>query len=164
MLHARDFNDDTKDAGEIGAGHSVTALYELVPAGQAIDGPSVDPLRYQTVQPTGASENSGELLTVKVRYKKPDGDTSKLLTLALQDPGTALIATSDDFRFAAAVAAFGMRLRDSEHLGDFDGRRILELARESLGSDAAGHRAGFVRLVEQAEVLRSAVAGLEVTP
>ncbi len=155
LLHTRDFNDDTRDAGEIGAGHAVTALYEIVPAGETAGVPPVDPLKYQeTVERDGAG-TGGELLTLKVRYKTPQASTSRLLEMPIVDDGTA--KTSDDFRFAAAVAGFGMLLRGSEHLGDrFDLGRVEELARESLGEDSGGYRTEFVDLVGAA---RRLVAG-----
>jgi len=148
VLAAEDFNDDTKDAGEIGAGHSVTALYELVPKGVAIALPSVDPLKYQTPQRPAASVASGELLTVKLRYKQPDGETSRLTSVAVQDrlPEHA----SANARFAAAVAGFGMLLRDSEYKGSLDWAQVLELAGAS-GEDA--YRAQFRELVRTAEAL-----------
>lgn len=146
LLAAQDFNDDTKDAGELGAGHTVTALYEVVPTGVA---PSVvirgaDTLRYQT--PSRATGRGGdELLFVKVRYKAPDGEVSRLLSRAVIDRVTA---PSTDFRFASAVAAFGMVLRESEYRGNATTEDALRLARGALGRDAAGYRAGFVAMVE----------------
>ena len=115
ILRAEDFADDRKDAGEIGAGHAVTALYEIVPAGVSRLLPAADPLKYQESGRASAAAGNGELMTVKVRYKAPEGDRSRLLSVAVQareagEPSAAL-------RFSAAVAAFGMLLRDSEHKG-----------------------------------------------
>ncbi|MBE2181478.1 MAG: VWA domain-containing protein [Chthoniobacterales bacterium] len=154
LLAKEDFNDDKKDAGEIGEGHTVTALYEIIPAGQAVPGqPSVDPLKYR--KPEGAvSASSDELLTVKLRYKAPDGDKSELLEVPfgakeIPDFGKA----SDDFRFASAVAAFGMKLRNSPEQGDISWDDIQKIARGSLGEDAGSYRAEFLTLIERAKAL-----------
>ena len=150
LLNREDFNDDTKDAGEIGAGHSVTALYELIPAGEPVDGPAVDPLKYQeTSRPTTASQ-SGELLTVKLRYKKPEADTSRLLSVAVADQGRGL---SPLLGFAAAVAEFGMLLRDSQFKGQASWASAQTLARRHRGADPDGYRAELVRLVDVAATL-----------
>ncbi|HEX9935864.1 MAG TPA: VWA domain-containing protein [Longimicrobium sp.] len=156
LLAAEDFNDDRKDAGELGAGHSVTALYEVVPVG-APDQPArgVDPLRYQQVRPTARAGGSGELLTVKLRYKAPDGDQSRLLTRALPDRQTTLAATSADFRFSAAVAAWGMLLRDSKFKGSASYAQVSQLARGALADDRGGYRAEFLRLVDASRQLAS---------
>ena len=150
-LAAEDFNDDKKDAGELGADHTVTALYEVVPVGVELDTGSVDPLKYQKVsQPSTAAEGD-ELLTVKLRYKKPNAWTSLVLERALlDDPANA---DNDNAKFAAAVAAFGMLLRDSEHKGNADFDMVLELAGESRGSDPHGDRAEFLQLVGTAKSL-----------
>ncbi len=148
LAHA-DFNDDTKDAGEIGAGHSVTALYEVVPAGSK-DAPKVDGLKYQGKSGLSAAAGSGELMTVKVRYKEPDGAKSKLLSFPIEDSETALSESSRDFRFSAAIAGFGMLLRGSEHKGDATWKNVRELANGARGSDPNGRRAEFVRLIDTA--------------
>ncbi len=148
-----DFNDDSKDAGEIGAGHSVTALYEVVPVGRGRSS-GVDPLKYQDTAPSlSPAADSGELMTVKVRYKQPEGDKSDLLSFSVTGDDRTLERSSDDFRFAAAVAEFGLILRNSEHRGDASFDEVLTLARKSLGRDGEGHRAEFVRLVELAQRL-----------
>jgi Ca-activated chloride channel family protein len=150
LLAAEDFNDDTKDAGEIGAGHTVTALYEIVPAGQEVDLPGVDPLKYQKpMEKTGAAA-SGELFTLKLRYKEPDGETSKLIERPVTDIGESWAEASDDFRFAAAVAGFGMLLRDSPHKGKATYDSILELAGKALGEDPRGYRKELLDLVSAA--------------
>jgi Ca-activated chloride channel family protein len=156
-LAAEDFNDDQKDAGELGAGHSVTALYEVVPVG-APDSPArgVDPLRYQQVRPTEHAGSSGELLTVKLRYKAPDGEVSRQLVRRLVDRHSALAATSADFRFAAAVAEWGMLLRGSRFRAASSYAQVAELARGALGGDRGGYRAEFLRLVESSRRLASA--------
>jgi Ca-activated chloride channel family protein len=160
ILAAEDFNDDTKDAGEIGAGHTVTALYEVVPAGVPIDLPDVDPLKYQpkteaqpgTTVADGAGA-AGELLTVKLRYKEPEGDVSKLIEVPVADGGRRMDQASEDFRFAAAVASFGMLLRDSPHKGRSNVGAVLALAKEGVGQDLSGYRREFVSLVEKASGL-----------
>ena len=164
LLAKEDFNDDKKDAGEIGAGHTVTALYEIVPAGKALPGiASVDVLKYQprpstapeprpTLAPTDAPA-SGELLTLKLRYKAPDGDTSKLLEFPLTDAGETWEKSTHDFRFAAAVASYGMLLRDSPHKGQATWNSTLELASEGKGEDASGYRGEFMALIEKAKAL-----------
>jgi Ca-activated chloride channel family protein len=150
LLDAEDFADDTKDAGELGAGHTVTALYEVIPVGAdtetEVQAPGV--LKYQQQDLTDAA-NTSELMTVKLRYKQPNGDTSRLLEQPLPRPEQPvdLAATSDDFRFAAAVAGFGMVLRDSEHRGTATPATLLALAESALGDDEAGYRNGFVSLV-----------------
>jgi Ca-activated chloride channel family protein len=147
LLADEDFNDDRKDAGELGAGHSVTALYELVPVGAETEVQigSVDPLRYQPGDEPGRRMDSDELMFVKVRYKEPTGRDSRLLTqVVVERPGEASL----DLRFASAVAAFGMILRDSEHCGDFALDDVISLARGALGRDPHGYRHEFVRLAE----------------
>jgi Ca-activated chloride channel family protein len=148
LLAAEDFNDDRKDAGELGAGHSVTALYEVVPVGADSDVQprGVDALRYQTPAASSGA-HGGELLNVKLRYKEPDGETSRLLARAVRDPGRGA-RTSNDFRFAAAVAEWGMLLRESEHRGRSTADGVLALARGARGEDREGYRAEFIRLVE----------------
>jgi Ca-activated chloride channel family protein len=156
LLKKEDFNDDTKDAGEIGAGHTVTALYELVPPekvpGIRLGG--ADPLKYQPREPAPRAEaTSREALTVKLRYKQPDGDTSKLLERAVDDSGRDYAEASDDFKFAAAVAAFGMILRDSPYKGNATLAAVQELAEASKGADPSGYRAEFVELARKAQQL-----------
>ena len=146
LLADEDFNDDTKDAGELGAGHTVTALYEVVPAGAQVPRGEVDDLRYQP-QPDDPplSDFDDELMYVKVRYKDPAGATSKLLERAVAD---RLRSPSTDFRFAAAVAGFGMLLRDSEHSGDLVLDDVVRMAEQGKGDDPRGYRGEFIRLVE----------------
>jgi Ca-activated chloride channel family protein len=153
LLRAEDFNDDKKDAGEIGAGHTVTALYELVPAGKEAELPKVDPLKYQ--QPAAPSEAAGssELLTLKLRYKLPEADKSELLTFPVSDSDQDVKEASADFRFAAGVACFGMLLRDSEHKGSATFDMALDLARSGKGADPHGYRGELVQLVELAKSL-----------
>jgi Ca-activated chloride channel homolog len=146
ILEAQDFNNDKKDAGEIGAGHSVTALYELIPAGQPIEGVSIDPLKYQTTQIATAAPH-GEAMTVKIRYKAPDGDVSTLMTTVVADR----TQSTPELGFAAAVVEFGMLLRDSELKGASSFSEALALAQRFKGDDPHGHRAEFIRLIGAAE-------------
>jgi len=153
MLRAEDFHDDTKDAGEIGAGHTVTALYELVPAGKEGDLPQVDASKYQTPAEPAEAARSDEAFTVKLRYKAPDSDESQLLSFAVVDEGKSLREASGDFQFAAAVACFGMLLRDSEHKGQSSFDLALELAQAGKGQDPNGYRVEFLQLVGLAKTL-----------
>jgi Ca-activated chloride channel family protein len=146
MLKKEDFNDDKKDAGEMGAGHRVTALYEIVPADSKEEFGSVDQLKYQTTAVSG----SRELLTVKLRYKEPDGDQSKLITRQLD---AAEKEASENLKFATAVAEFGMLLRDSKYKGSANFSDVIARAKQAKGRDDDGYRAEFIRLVEQAELL-----------
>jgi Ca-activated chloride channel family protein len=158
-LADEDFNDDKKDAGEIGAGHSVTAFYEIVPVGVEVSTGDLDPLRYQTPLQSSAAALSDELLTVKLRYKIPNGDASRLLTHVVEEPARSLVDASEDLRFGAAVALFGMLLRDSPHRGDADYELVRELARGALGRDESGYRAEFIRLVALARELDAVEPG-----
>lgn len=153
-LRDEDFNDDTKDAGDIGAGHHVTALYEIVPAGQPVPGRgTVDALKYQRPTTAAAAAASAELLTVKVRYKAPDGATSKLMSRPVLASPRELPATSDDFRWAASIAAFGMQLRDSTHRGQLSWPALTQLAAGSLGRDPEGYRTQALALIRAASKL-----------
>jgi Ca-activated chloride channel homolog len=154
-LAARDFNDDTKDAGEIGAGLTVTALYEIVPAG-GIGGPGVDPLRYaeKPAEPKlTMAMRPDELLFVKLRYKKPDADRSQLIEVPLNESEAEWPKATADFKFAAAVAGYGLLLRDSPHKGTLTWSRVLELAEQGLGPDRDGYRAEFIDLARKASQL-----------
>ena len=155
LLRSQDFNDDRKDAGELGAGHSVTALYEIIPVGVGINGklPEVDELRYQDNQVDQAAYNSDELMLVKLRYKEPKGKTSKLIQQPVVDKGVSLNNASNDFKFAAAVAEYGMILRDSEYQGDASLNKVLKLANESKGLDLEGYRSEFINMVESSQKL-----------
>jgi Ca-activated chloride channel family protein len=150
-LAAQDFNDDRKDAGEIGAGHTVTALYEVVQAGEGDALPGVDPLRYQQPRRASVRAQAGELLTVKLRYKAPEGGASRLIERPVR--ADAAGAASANLRWAAAVAAFGLVLRDSEHKGEASFDLVEGLAEGALGDDPHGDRAEFVELVRQAAAL-----------
>jgi Ca-activated chloride channel homolog len=153
LLADKDFNDDTKDAGEIGAGHTVTALYEIVPAGQKVENPGVDELKYSRPAEVARGANTNELLTVKLRYKEPEGDVSRPLNVGVPDRQASYRNASDNFKFAASVAEFGLLLRDSRYKGQSSYGNAMELARASAGADLSGRRAEFVGLVEAARRL-----------
>lgn len=152
MLNKEDFNNDKKDAGELGSGHTVTALYEIIPVGVKSDFiDKVDPLKYQTVPANIPSTNvSAELMTIKFRYKKPDADVSKLITHPVVDNSITIVNTSDNFRFAAAVAQFGMLLRHSAFKQQSSYNNVLALANSAKGNDAEGYRKEFIDLVQKA--------------
>jgi Ca-activated chloride channel homolog len=150
LMNREDFNDDKKDAGEIGSGHTVTALYELIPPGEPVDAPAVDPLKYQEPTRPSPSAQSGELMTVKLRYKEPDGDRSQLLSIAVADRSGEL---TPNLGFAASVAEFAMLLRRSEFKAQATWESARALAKRYRGDDADGYRAEFVRLVELAAAL-----------
>ena len=152
-LNDEDFNDDKKDAGELGSGHTVTALYEIVPVGVEAGAGSIDPLKYQQETKTQKGKFGNEMLTVKLRYKQPDGHTSKLITQVIQDSDTRLEKTSDNFRWSAAVAEFGMLLRDSEFKGESSYLQVIEMAKGAQGKDEYGYRAEFIRLVQSGGLL-----------
>ncbi|WP_442510802.1 YfbK domain-containing protein [Novipirellula sp. SH528] len=155
VLAKEDFNDDKKDAGEIGAGHSVTALYEIVPAGSEPDAakPKVDDLKYQAkVKPSKAAQND-EMLTIKLRYKQPDGDTSTLVEFPVADEGNGFDKADKETQFAAAVAGFGMQLRRSEYKGNWTLSDVIRVAQASKGEDRFKLRAEFIQLAQQASRL-----------
>ncbi|WP_428308437.1 YfbK domain-containing protein [Lacipirellula sp.] len=169
VLAAEDFNDDKKDAGEIGAGHTVTALYEIVPVGQPVAATAVDDLKYapkasDETKPAGEGaatkadaaadeQASDELLTLKIRYKAPDGDQSTKLEFPIVDNGQTFAAASEDFKFASAVASFGMLLRNSEFKGNATYAAVAETAAASQGNDPHEYRQEFVYMVERAKQL-----------
>ncbi len=159
MLAKEDFNDDKKDAGELGSGHTVTALYEVIPAGVSSDFlKTVDSLKYQkNVVPLSKSAQTDEILTVKFRYKAPDGDVSKLIEHPVKDNQVSIAKTSDNFRFAASVAQFGMLLRNSEFKSAASYSSVLNLARKAKGNDEEGYRSEFIRLAESAQLLAKAL-------
>jgi Ca-activated chloride channel family protein len=158
LLAARDFNDDTKDAGEICAGHTITALYEIVTKDGVFPAAGVDALRYQTQEPAKAEiiedQGDGELLTVKLRYKQPDGATSKLLEFPAIDEGAVMGQASTDFRFAASVAGFGMLLRNgTSNVQGLNFEAVRSLAQSGLGKDRNGYHAEFRSFVDRARQL-----------
>jgi len=158
LLNDEDFNDDRKDAGEMGSGHNVTALYELVPAGSDERIPSVDPLKYQGSKRNATlAENDyqDEYLTIKIRYKKPDGVTSKLFEKPVRDYVNDFEDASENMRFAAAVSEFGMILRNSEFKGGSTLDQAGKLARSARGDDEEGYRSEFVRLIDTVKGMRA---------
>ena len=152
MLRAEDFHDDAKDAGEMGAGHSVTALYELVPPDGDLEIAKVDPLKYQTSTVTEASAGP-ELLTLKLRYKEPDEEESRLLSQPVLDATTPIAAASENLRFAAAVAELGLLLRESPYRSGASYDQVQTMASNALGDDREGYRAEFLQLVNAASRL-----------
>ncbi|MDN3659185.1 von Willebrand factor type A domain-containing protein [Ferruginibacter paludis] len=151
MLNKEDFNDDTKDAGELGSGHTVTALYEIIPVGKVSPFlKSVDKLKYQAEAEFPKAVFNSEWMTVKLRYKQPAGNTSQLLEQAVNYAGKSKLHTSDNYRFAAAVASFGMLLRNSEFKQHASYTGVLQLANTAVGKDAEGYRKEFIKLVKTA--------------
>jgi Ca-activated chloride channel family protein len=151
MLAREDFNNDKVDAGEIGAGHRVTALYEVVPVGKS---GHVDPLRYGQKPAASDARTSSELAFVRLRYKKPDADKSELLEYPIAKSSVATLERlSPDFRFAASVAAFGQLLRGGKYVGNFGYGDVEQLARGAVGEDTEGYRREFVSLVKLADSL-----------
>jgi Ca-activated chloride channel family protein len=154
-LRNEDFNNDAKDAGDMGAGHRVTVLYEVVPRGVGINAPGVDPLKYQQPAPTPVPANaSNETLNVKIRYKEVSASDSKLLVFPLVDREQTFARAAADFRFAAAVASFGMILHDSPYKGTATIDSVLSIAEDSVGTDRDGYRREFLQLVERARQIR----------
>ena len=148
MLKNEDFNNDKKDAGELGSGHTVTALYEIIPVGVESEFYKIDELKYQTTKVDPSASKSKELMTVKFRYKKPDEDVSKLIVHPLVDSQVALNKTSDDFRWSASVAAFGMLLRESEYVKNFSYDQVVQLAQGAKGEDKEGYRIEFINMAK----------------
>ena len=151
LLNKEDFDDDKKDAGELGAGHTVTALYEVIPAKSTA---KVDNLKYQAIETKKDAYTTDEIMNIKLRYKEPKEDQSKLIQTALKNDQISLEKSSDNFRFSAAVAEFGMLLRDSQFKKDSSYDQVLELAKGSKGKDDFGYRAEFIQLVEKAKLLK----------
>lgn len=147
LLNDEDFEDDTKDAGEVGAGHVVTAFYELIPADSDEEIPGSD-LKYQTTR----VKPSDEWMTIKVRYKEPDGHVSKLIEIPVEDP--KFFEPSKEFYFASSVVEFGLLLRDSEYKGDASYNEVIKRAKATKGDDAEGYRTEFIKMVELAKNLQ----------
>jgi len=160
LLNDEDFNDDKKDAGEMGAGHTVTALYEVIPAGSDESLKSIDPLKYQSSrEKTKATEKvradlSAELMTLKLRYKKPDGNTSTKVEIPVKGKVLDLEETSDNFRFSAAIAEFGLILRNSQYKEDASMEHVIAMAKNSRGEDEEGYRSEFLKLVKLADTMK----------
>lgn len=150
LLNEEDFDDDTKDAGEIGSGHTVTALYEIIPTTKSNDGKN---LQYQKAILTEKALNSNDLVTLKLRYKQPDGEKSTLIVNAVKNEPIDLFDTSNDFRFAAAVSEFGMLLRKSEHLNGTTWEGAIQMATLAKGKDEEGYRGEMIRLMQSAQLM-----------
>ncbi|MEM1001744.1 MAG: YfbK domain-containing protein, partial [Bacteroidota bacterium] len=151
VMADEDFDNDKKDAGDIGAGHTVTALYEIIPMGNKKLKDKT--LKYQTPQLTEEALNSNDLVNLKLRYKEPEGSASELVVQTLKNTPLRLNKTTDNFRFSAAVTEFGMLLRDSEFKGTSSWDSARELALNAKGDDAEGYRAEMIRLIEAAQLL-----------
>ena len=162
-LKNEDFNNDKKDAGDLGSGHTVTALYEIIPANaksnQKLD--TVDELKYQKNELNSTAARTNELVTLKLRYKEPAGNQSKLLQKVITDKQNSPGKTSDNFRFAAAVAQFGLLLRDSEFKAKASYASVLELAQNARGQDEEGYRIEFINLVKSAQLLKTSASRKE---
>ena len=155
LLSAEAFDDDTKDAGELGAGHSVTALYEIIPVGidSEVNLPAIDAASAQADTAESVAFGNDDLMQVQLRYKLPDHNDSQLLTYPLADQGLRLEEASIDFKFSAAVAAFGMVLRGSQYKGSASFDQVLNWASDSQGADLDGYRAEFIRLVQTSKTI-----------
>jgi len=153
VLANEDFNNDKKDAGELGSGHSVTAMYEIIPSGSDEETGSVDPLKYQHGNVTREDNTNHELMTVKFRYKESKENTSKLIVKTLADGDQKIDGASENLRWSTAVAEIGMLLRNSKFKGNATYQHAIALARQSKGKDTEGYRAEFIRLAETAQLL-----------
>jgi Ca-activated chloride channel family protein len=153
LLKQEDFQDDKKDAGELGAGHTVTALYEIIPAGKGTQKSDKGQLKYQSTRIKPSALSTDEIMTVKLRFKKPKADKSRLMVFPVIANYLPQGKTSDNFRFSAAVAQFGMLLRNSKFKGTSSYRESIQLAKDARGRDEEGYRAEFIRLIELAEML-----------
>jgi len=154
MLAKEDFNNDKKDAGDMGSGHTVTAFYEIIPTGIKDNyAGNVDPLKYQKVEKPVNTSGTNEMLTIKFRYKQPQGMVSKMSQVIVMDKPVAFNKLSDDYRFAAAVAEVGMLLRNSEFKAKASFEQAVKIAKAARGNDEDGYRAEFVRLAESARLL-----------
>lgn len=165
MLNNEDFHDDRKDAGEMGSGHSVTALYEIIPAGvESAYLAKIDALKYQQPPQPTRNESADEMLTIKLRYKQPDSAQSRLLEVPVRHTHTPFAQASDDFRFTAAVAEFGLLLRNSDFKGTAQWAQVTQIAQSTRANDPDGYRAEFIRLVRLAQELLPALPTDEKNP
>ena len=155
MLRNEDFNNDKKDAGDLGSGHTVTALYEIIPVGVDSDFYKIDDLKYQKFEVNSIAPTSKELLTVKFRYKNPKEESSKLIVHSLADKDITLEKASNNFKWSAAVASFGMILHESEFIKTFSIDQVIQLAQGSKGDDKLGYRQEFINLIKsQSELVK----------
>jgi Ca-activated chloride channel family protein len=155
MLKNEDFNNDKKDAGELGSGHTVTALYEIIPVGVDSEFFTIDDLKYQRTTIDPKAEKTKELMTIKFRYKEPNGEESKLIVHPLLDSNTPLANTSNNFRWSASVAAFGMLLRESEYTKNYTYDEVVQMAQGSKSTDNEGYRIEFINMVKSFGTLAS---------
>lgn len=161
LLNDEDFNDDKKDAGDMGPGHTVTAIYEVVPAGAESESTaSIDQLKYQEQNIKASAKSNPDLMTIKLRYKQPDENKSSLFQLATRDNDKSLHDASENFRFASAVASFGMVLRNSAYKGSANYDNVEELARGAMGADKEGYRKEFLTLIELSRAIDERDSGL----
>lgn len=147
-LNDEDFNNDRKDAGDLGSGHTVTALYEIIPFGAKSDFYRIDELKYKPSDPPSFGNSKGEWLTVKVRYKRPGENQSQLLDHVVKRRSLTGYEPTEDFRWSACVAAFGMLLRESQYLGDMDHSDVVRIAQSARGKDLEGYRSEFINMVK----------------
>lgn len=155
LLKNEDFNNDKKDAGELGSGHTVTALYEIIPVGVESEFFKIDELKYQNTTIDPKAEKTKELMTIKFRYKEPNGEESKLIVHPLQDSNITLAKTSENFRWSASVAAFGMLLRESEYIRNYTYDEVVQMAQSAKGIDKEGYRIEFINMVKSFGTLAS---------
>lgn len=161
LLKKEDFDDDTKDAGELGAGHTITALYEIEPVKEEIKFEEKEELKYQISKLTSEAKNSNELLTLKLRYKLPDENDSKLISSIVMDDIKSIETASDNFNFSAAVAGFAMLIRESKFKGNVDFELIKNLANKSLGEDKYSYRDEFVSILKRSKRLSDELSMLD---
>lgn len=162
MLNKEDFNDDKKDAGELGSGHTVTAIYEIIPIEIKSEFlKDVDPLKYQHKKPNNESVFRDEAVTIKFRYKTPTGNTSKLMVHTVKNAAKAFKHATANLKFAASVAEFAMLLRDSEFKESSTFNHVLQMAGDAMGTDEEGYRKEFISLVKKASALKSELAKKE---
>jgi len=154
ILASEDFNNDLKDAGELGAGHTVTALYEIIPSGSDDHVNKTDPLKYQKTDASSKIQTN-EIATIKFRYKPIDSETSKLIVKAVNAENQSFASASADFRFAASVAGFGMLLRQSEFKGDASYTSIISMAEKATLGNGDQDKKDFLALLEKANSLSS---------
>jgi Ca-activated chloride channel family protein len=162
LLAKEDFNDDHKDAGEIGAGHAVTALYEVIPKGEPAAAPKTDPLKYQTAPGVALSAVSDELCTVNIRYKAPSAEASRKFSRVITDSLTPIAQSSADFRFGAAVAEAALVLRSAPDLSGATLDQARSLAQGAVGQDPSGDRHEFISLLAKAKALSPQAAPVAV--
>ena len=154
VMAKEDFDNDKKDAGELGAGHTVTALYEIVPAGPDKGEDNSIKLRYQESKIKKDAASGSEIMVLKMRYKPIKEEKSKLIEKTVLDENIKFAKTSENFRFASAVAGFGMLLRDSQFKNDLTAKDVIKIAKESKGYDEEGYRSEFIGLVEKYSLLK----------